>query len=240
MKVLIADDEPLARVRLRRLLEGCEPWQCVGEAGDAETTLEACSRLAPDAVLLDIALPGPDGLAVARALRSRTPAPAVIFVTAHSEHALGAFDLGAAHYLLKPITRERLVEALGRVSAVRGAPTPAPGPGAHVRVLLRGKVHWVPVSEVRYFEADQKYVTAHAAEREYLIEESLVRLEARLGTEFARVHRKLLVNLAYVSALERGAAGRLQILLADGRRLPVSRRCTGVVRERAAGEAARN
>lgn len=239
MKVLIADDEPLARVRLRRLLEGCEPWQCVGEAGDGAATLEACARLAPDAVLLDIALPAPDGLAVAKALRARTPAPAVIFVTAHGEHALGAFDLAAAHYLLKPVTRERLREALGRVSPTHGAP-PAPGSGAHVRVLLRGRVHWVPVSEVRYFEADQKYVTAHTAEREYLIEESLVRLAARLGEDFARIHRKLLVNRAYVAGLERDAAGRLQVLLVDGRRLPVSRRCTGAIRERAAKDGARN
>lgn len=230
MRVLIADDEPLARLRLRRMLVDCAPWECVGEAGDGPATLEACARLAPDAVLLDIGLPGPDGLAVAKALRAREPAPAVIFVTAHGEHALQAFDLPATHYLLKPVTRERLREALGRVSAGGGAPQR----GGHLRVLVRGRVHWVPVAEVRYFEADQKYVTAHTGDREYLIEESLVRLAARLGPGFTRIHRKLLVNLAYVAGLERDAAGRLQVVLSDGPTLPVSRRCSGVVRERAA------
>lgn len=230
MKVLIADDEPLARARLRRMLDGCARWQCVGEAGDGDTALEACQRLTPDAVLLDISMPGRNGIEVAQLLRAQRRAPAVIFITAHAEHAVTAFDVAATHYLLKPVARDQLLAALERVVAPEPDP-PAGTAHTHLRVQLRGRVQWVPASGIRYFEADQKYVTAHGPSREYLIEDSLVSLARRLGPAFTRIHRKTLVNRAFVQALGRDDNGRAYVQLNCGTRLTVSRRCAGVLRD---------
>lgn len=229
MRLLVADDEPLARARLRRMLAACPSWHCVGETGDAIATVDACRRLAPDAVLLDIELAGGNGLDVAAALRDQQPAPAVIFVTAHEEHAIEAFNLAATHYLLKPVTLEQLSAALGRIAAGRPAALQE-RTHTHVRVQLRGRVEWVAAADVLYFEADHKYVTAYTQEREHLLEDSLVSLEQRFGEQFLRIHRKLLVNRAAVRALARSPDGRWSVELAGGQRLPVSRRCVGTLR----------
>ena len=214
LHVLIVDDEPLARMRLRSLLqeavagEGGQAPAAV-EAGDADQALALVRAQRFDALLLDIRMPGRDGLRLAAALRRLPEPPAVVFVTAHAEHALRAFELDAVDYLTKPVRRERLEEALRRVrerrgTAARSALPPAPG-GAAARpplvVTARGRVLRLPLSELVYLKAGQKYVTVRTAGEAYLIDESLVDLEPRLGPGFIRIHRNAIVARDSIRAL---------------------------------------
>jgi len=243
LRVLIVDDEPLARLRLRRLLEtpGGPPVEVVGEADDAITALAALAAGPCDLVLLDIALPGRDGLKLAEGLRQGARPPAVVFVTAHAEHAVRAFELEAVDYLTKPVRRDRLVMALARVQQRRAAAT-GTAPAAHQPVLVvheRGRVLRLPVGEILYLKAGQKYVGVVSRAGEWLIDDSLADLEQRLGDGFLRVHRNALVALGAVRALERrtGAdAGDMVeegwfLQVANGDWLAVSRRQVAAVRE---------
>lgn len=243
LRVLIVDDEPLARLRLRRLLEapGGPPVSVVGEADDAISALAALSAGPCDLVLLDIALPGRDGLKLAEGLRQGVRPPAVVFVTAHAEHAVRAFELEAVDYLTKPVRRDRLAIALARVLQ-RRSPGGATGPDAAAPVLVlheRGRVLRLPVPEILYLKAGQKYVGVVSRSGEWLIDDSLADLEQRLGPGFLRVHRNALVALAAVRALERrtgGDAGDMVeegwfLQVANGDWLAVSRRQVGAVRE---------
>jgi two-component system, LytTR family, response regulator AlgR len=211
MKVLIVDDEGLARLRLRGLLMAlAEPaWQVVGEAATAQEAM-ACVQAQPvDVLLLDIRMPGPDGLRLAAKLKQLPQPPAVIFVTAHAEHALKAFELEAVDYLTKPVRRERLHAALLRVQArLDRAANPAallPGEPPALVITERGRTLRLPVMEVLYCKADQKYVTLRTPEHSHLLDESLSELEARLsqlGGGFIRVHRNALVSRQAIRALE--------------------------------------
>ncbi len=217
MRILIVDDEPLARLRLRSLLDELArqsglAWTCTGEAADAETALAAVAAAPPDLVLLDIRLPGAGsnaGLRLAASLRAMASPPAVIFVTAHAEHALRAFELDATDYLTKPVRRERLLAALQRVQ-VRQAPTvpplaPATPLAAPALVVhARGRVLRVPLSEVLYLRAEQKYVTLRTATESHLLDESLAELSPALegsGVDFIRIHRNALVARHAIQAL---------------------------------------
>jgi two-component system response regulator AlgR len=209
MRVLIVDDEPLARLRLRTLLDGIsEPTTTiVGEAGDADAALLALNQAPADLVLLDIAMPGRDGLRLAQALKALPSPPVVVFVTAHAQHALAAFEVEAADYLTKPVRRERLQAALERVAArLLAMPTPAAGvPGAAEPVLVvsdRGRVLRLPVREVLYLKAEQKYVTLRTAQHTHVLDDALADLELRLGPGFLRVHRNALVAVQAIRALE--------------------------------------
>lgn len=205
MHVLIVDDETLARLRLRTLLEdmaGTLPSLSWTDAADADTALAALRTRPADVVLLDIHMPGRDGLKLAAALKSLPQPPAVIFVTAHAEHALQAFELQALDYLTKPVRRERLLAALQRVPA-----TVAP-PAAAEPVLVvsdRGRVLRLPVREVLYLKAEQKYVTLRTEAHSYVLDDSLNDLEQRLGDAFIRVHRNALVAVRAMRALEQRA-----------------------------------
>ena len=210
LQVLVVDDETLARMRLRTLLSECSAPTAVvaGEAARADQALawlQAGHRC--DLVLLDIHMPGLDGTELARRLRTLRGAPAVVFVTAHAEHALQAFELDAVDYLTKPVRRERLQAALQRVAA-RLAPAVAPGPaaddaGAALVVNELGRRVRVPVSEVLYLKAELKYVTLRTATHTHVLDDSLTDLEQRLGTRFLRVHRNALVARRAMQALER-------------------------------------
>lgn len=205
MRVLIVDDEPLARMRLRGLLQGiAEPATVVvGEAGDADEALHALNAQPADLVLLDMAMPGRDGLKLARALKALPLPPAVVFVTAHAQHALAAFEVDAADYLTKPVRKERLVDALLRVSArLQAAPVVAPVTEPVLVVSDRGRVLRLPVREVLYLKAEQKYVTLRTAQHSYVLDDALSDLELRLGPGFVRVHRNALVAASAVRALE--------------------------------------
>ncbi|MDE2372521.1 MAG: response regulator transcription factor [Burkholderiales bacterium] len=222
MKLLIVDDEPLARLRLRSLIEAVAASlpeleaEVAGEAADADAALAALREAPFDALLLDIAMPGRDGLKLAAALRRLPQVPAVVFVSAHAEHALRAFDLDAVDYLTKPVRRERLAAALQRVQQrVTGIVPTQPAPLAEPPMLVvsdRGRVLRLPIDELLYFKAELKYVTLRTVTRALLLDDTLAELEPRLegmGGDFIRVHRNALVAKRAIRALEirKGADG---------------------------------
>ncbi|MEW6167366.1 MAG: LytTR family DNA-binding domain-containing protein [Pseudomonadota bacterium] len=242
MRVVIVDDEPLARERLKRLLQEFPGYEVVGEAGDGETALDVIDDEEPDLVLLDIRMGGIDGLQVARQLAEMDVPPAVIFTTAYSEHALSAFDASAQAYLLKPIRLDKLRDALQRVRKPTRAQKPQVKPPAEeggkpkrefVLATTRDGLVRVPVDDILYFLADQKYTTVCHLHGEVLIEESLKTLELDFQPNFLRVHRKALVNTRYIAGLERDRQGDqhhwLKIKHAT-EPLPVSRRRLAEVR----------
>ena len=232
MKVVIADDEPLARERLRALLAEHPGIEVVAEAENGLDALQACSQHRPDMVLLDIAMPGVDGLEAARHLAAFDPRPAVVFCTAYDEHALSAFEAAAIDYLMKPIRSERLAAALERARTfIAGRETHAPAtsshqPRTHLCARLRGSLRVIPIEEVHYLQAEEKYVVVHHARGEDLIEEPLKALEEEFGDRFVRIHRNCLVARQELVELRRGADGHVQaVLRSGGVPLEVSRRC---------------
>jgi len=237
MRLLIVDDEAPARRRLRTLVDAVGGHQVVGEAGDGERALQACERLQPEVVLLDIRMPGLDGLEVAGRLATAARPPAVVFVTAYGDHALEAFERAAVDYLVKPVRRDRLALALGRARRLTRAQLESLREDGlstareHILCRRRQGLELIPVASVRFFMADQKYVTVVHAEGEDLIEESLKSLEQEFGERFLRVHRKTLVARDSLVGLERGTDGRCHVLLREGPALEVSRRHLARVRE---------
>ncbi len=245
LKVLIVDDEALARARLRTLLGDCRaPAATVaGEAANAAGALELLRRERFDVALLDIHMPGADGLTLAHTLRSVPDAPAVVFVTAHAGHALQAFEVEAVDYLTKPVRLERLQAALHKVARLGAAGRPlAPGPAEEVLIIQdRGRTERVPLSEVLYFKAELKYVTVRTASRSYLLDGALNDLEERHAERFMRVHRNALVARHAVRALEKhhdpeegeGWALRLngldELLAVSRRQLPAVREAIAAV-----------
>lgn len=245
LKVLIVDDEALARSRLRRLLAECRSPAAAlgGEAANAAEAIAWLQRERFDLALLDIHMPGSDGLALADALRRLPHPPATVFVTAHAGHALRAFELDAVDYLTKPVRLERLQAALGKAARlVPMEPVPAAVPSQDCLVIQeRGRTERVPLAEVLYFKAELKYVTVRTARRSHLLEGALSELEERYGERFMRIHRNALVARSALRALEKhhdpeegeGWAVRL-----DGiaELLAVSRRQLAAVREAIAGD----
>jgi two-component system, LytTR family, response regulator AlgR len=227
MRVVIVDDEPLARERLRRLIAEFPGYEVVGEAGDGESALEIIREEEPDVVLLDVRMGMVDGLQVARAIKEEEMPPAIIFITAYPEHALSAFDAQADAYLLKPVRKEKLRESLQRVRKLSRAQKPEAGTPQEARpkrefvlATTREGLVRVPVNDIVYFLADQKYTTVCHLHGEVLIEESLKTLEEDFSPWFLRVHRKALVATRFIAGLERGAPTLL----------PVSRRRLAEVR----------
>ena len=209
MQILIVDDEPLARLRLRQLLQGLASTVAttVNEAAHLQEALTALQRQPADLVLLDIGLPGRNGLQLALDLKALPQPPAVVFVTAHAEHALQAFELDAVDYLTKPVRQDRLLAALQRVQQrmdlLRGAAASATAVVEPVLVVSdRGRVLRLPVRDVLYLRAEQKYVTLRTADKTWILDDALSDLELRLGAGFIRVHRNALVALKAIRALE--------------------------------------
>ena len=231
MKVLIVDDEPLARARLRRQLASVPNAQVVGEADNGEQALQACVALQPQVVLMDIRMPGTDGLSAALQLAQRPDAPAVIFCTAYDEYAIAAFETNAVAYLLKPVNQDKLALALARaerLSTLQLTALQAPAPSAtrsHISAKSRRGMELIALADVRYFIADQKYVTVYHRHGEVLIDDTLKELEDEFGARLLRVHRNALVVLEHIVGLERIALGQYRIKLNDIEHGPqVSRR----------------
>jgi two-component system response regulator AlgR len=243
MKLLIVDDEALARLRLRTLLQGLRELktEVVGEAGNADEALALLQTTAVDAVLLDIRMPGRDGLRLAALIRTLAQPPAVVFVTAHAEHALKAFELEAVDYLTKPVRSERLLAALQRVQQRLPAPGEAAQPVPVLVVSDRGRVLRLPMSEVLYLRAEQKYVSLRTEHHTYVLDDALADLEQRLaelGGGFIRIHRNALVARRAIRQLElRGDDGdgwAVRLAPLD-EWLAVSRRQVAAVRAALAG-----
>lgn len=244
LQLLLVDDEPLARARLRTLLAECRMPAAVvaGEAGHAAQAMDELARRRFDAILLDVHMPGVDGLSLAQSLRGMRERPAVVFVTAHPAYAVSAFEIDAVDYLTKPVRQERLQAALQKVERHIAAEALRAGDAPPEMLLIqdRGRTERVPLHEVLYFKAELKYVTVRTANRSYILDGSLSDLEERHATQFLRVHRNALVARRAVRALEKhedsdegeGWAVRLNGVEEV---LAVSRRQLSAVREALAG-----
>jgi two-component system, LytTR family, response regulator AlgR len=247
LKVFIADDEEPARERLKELLGDIAGDVATQVVGEARNGVEAIERLPPsgaELLLLDIQMPGMGGLEVARHLAGLEPSPRIIFVTAHDRHAVDAFELNALDYLLKPVRAERLAAALRKASVPENArlAKAADAPREYLSVAERNRIVLVPVRDILYLRAEQKYVTVRARAREYLVEDPLVSLEREFATRFVRIHRNCLVARAAIRGVERKvpeqrAPGEDEephwLVVLDGldERLPVSRRQWPILRD---------
>ena len=242
MRLLLVDDEPLARRRLARLLGRIPDAEVVGEAGNGEEALRRVRELRPDAILLDVRMPGLDGLSLAR---REAGLPPIVFVTAYDSHAVDAFEANAVDYLLKPVQLERLTQALERVRK-RQNPEPeklgallheilsrrSQAPEVRVSARLGSTIRIFDAGEVARFRAEDRYTAFLHEGEEYLLDESLNALEERLAAAgFIRVHRSELINLRRVKALHL-EDGALEVELTDGQRATVSRRQAGELRRR--------
>jgi two-component system LytT family response regulator len=242
IRVLVVDDESPARAKLRRWLAEQPDLQLVAEAQSGLMAAQLIAAARPDLVFLDIQMPDISGLEVAAQLQSES-APLVVFVTAHDDHAVEAFDLGAIDYLLKPYDRGRFLRALGRIrqrlqdgsrradpvqaararlGAVRRLPVPD---GEGLKLIECASIHWL--------EADDNYVHVHTADREYLLRRTLQDLLQQLGEEsFARIHKSAAVNVAEIAGLDRMPKGDYEVRLRSGVRLRLSRRFAGTLLDR--------
>jgi two-component system response regulator AlgR len=253
-KIAIVDDEAPARVRLRTLLDDIAhefPHEVVAETGDAQEALRLMQSVKPDVILLDVQMPVMTGIEFAKALRAASgegDRPQIIYITAYEEFALPAFEVQATDYLLKPVRASRLLESLRRVRArlpqpeINGSDDRRPA-RTSFSIMERGRVVMVPVSEVLFMKADQKYVSLHTPFRSYLIEDSLTSLEAEFPDRFVRVHRNALVRRSAIAGVEKvvqsvsrpngdeKVSEGWQVLVAGcAEKLPVSRRQWSVIK----------
>ena len=240
LKVLIVDDEALARSRMRTLLGECtEPRaDVVGEASNAVQAMEQIQRTGCDLVMLDIHMPGVDGIALANTLREMARPPAVVFDTAYAEHAVHAFELEAIDYLTKPVRRERLQQALQKVVRLRSSAEGAQDAGLPESLIIqeRGRSERVALADVIYLKAELKYITVRTADKEHIFVGALSDLEQCYAHLFVRVHRNALVSRRAVRAVEKHndpVEGEGWMVRLDGvdERLAVSRRQLAAVRE---------
>ncbi len=240
MRILIVDDESLARDRIKRILQEQNEHEVVGEAGNGQEALQKIDALHPEVVLLDIRMPGIDGLEVARHLADMDEPPAVIFVTAYDDYALEAFKVNAVDYLMKPVRAERLSEALNKAlkpnklqwKSLNREEDGSPKARTHISSRTRRGIVLVPVGDIYYFRAEHKYVTVRHKDGEVLIEDTLKELETEFGERFLRIHRNCLVAMEHLQALEKNASGQPCIRLRGvPETLDVSRRHVAHVRQ---------
>lgn len=247
MRVLIVDDEQPARERLRQLVTDSGQHEVVAEAANGEEAIALATQHNPDVVLLDIRMPGVDGIETAHHLNAMEAPPAVVFTTAYDEYAIDAFDARAIGYVLKPVRRERLERALDHAARVSGQmlkqltdDSNLKSSRQHVCTREHGELRLIPIVNIRYFNADQKYVTVHHSGGESLIDDSLKQLEEEFADAFVRIHRNTLVALQQIDRLEKADDGKSMVVLRDGHvesnaALNISRRHLADVRRRLKG-----
>lgn len=238
MRVLIVDDEPLARRGLRRLLESESGVEIAGEAGSGTAAVEAIAALKPDLVFLDIQMPEMDGLEVVAAVTPEKM-PAVVFVTAYDKYAIDAFDLNAADYVLKPVDPERFARALARARQrladgdrdgvterlMRLLESARPAPRERLVVRSAGKIQFVNVDEIDWINAEDNYVRIHAAGKTYLMRETVGGIEERLDpARFVRIRRSTIVRIDRIKEIRPLLNGTYELLLEDGTRVTSARR----------------
>ena len=244
MKVLIVDDEKPARDRLRQILADEVDYEVVAEAANGRDAVALAAEHKPDIVLLDIRMPGLDGIETAHHLNALERTPAVVFTTAYDEYAIDAFDARAIGYVLKPVRRARLAAALEHASKLAGSTLRDVASQAnmdterrHVCARVQGELKLIPVADVRCFLADQKYVRVHHDKGQNLIDDSLKSLANEFSTRFVRIHRGALVALDQIERIEKSADGKNHVVLRDGshvadKELIISRRHVAEVRRR--------
>ena len=207
LKVLLVDDEVLARSRLRTLLADCTApgAEVLAEAANGSQAIIALRQTAFDLVLLDVRMPGMDGVQLAQTIASLPQSPAVVFVTAHAEHAVQAFDVAATDYLTKPVRLERLQQALQKVERLVQSKyvQSADFSGETLIIQDRGRTERVPLAEVLYLKAELKYVTVRTATRSYILDGALNELEEKYAAQFMRIHRNALIARRAVRSLEK-------------------------------------
>jgi two-component system response regulator AlgR len=238
LRILVVDDEAPARERLRSLLAEIADVEVAGEAANGHEALSRARELAPDVVLLDVRMPGMDGLEAARHLNVLDEPPAVIFTTAFDQYAVAAFEAHAMGYLLKPVRKEQLAAALtraGRLTRAQLQKLAAAGAArrTHIAARRRDGLALIPLEEVQFFLADQKYTTVRHTGGEDLIEDSLRLLESEFAPAFVRIHRNALVSVKFLESIERSADGQYCVRLRGCQSpLQVSRRMAGELKER--------
>lgn len=246
LRVLLVDDEAPARRRLAEVLSDCAaalPVQIVGETDNGLDALSLLQKLPVDALLLDIRMPGMDGIEVAQHLQKLHRPPAVIFTTAYDTYACQAFEVNAVDYLMKPVRAERLRAALGKAHTLSQVALDAlrqahPKARSHLSLTEKGRMVLIPVDEIVYLKAEAKYVTVRTLAREFLIEESLVRLESEFAEKFVRIHRNCLVarnRIAEIGKLPGGQDAHYLRLSGLNEKLAVSRRQYSNLREALGG-----
>ena len=247
MRVLIVDDEQPARERLKQLLDDESDYDCVGEAANGSDALKLSTQLHPDIILLDIRMPGLDGIETAHHLNALENPPAVIFATAYDEYAVDAFDARAVGYVLKPVRRSKLVAALEQASRLAPSTLSSIASDAnmhsvrkHVCARAHGELRLIPVADISCFRADQKYVAVNHSNGEDLIDESLKALAEEFSDDFVRIHRGALVAVRSIDRVEKTADGKSLVVLRDSsqvedKELIISRRHLAEVRRRLKG-----
>lgn len=242
MNILIVDDEAPARSRLRQIIEDMAEHAVVGEADNGRTALEMAAKLSPDVVLLDIRMPGLNGIETAHHLNAGTHSPAIVFTTAYDEYAIEAFDAQAIGYVLKPVRRERLAQALrqaarlsanvlGEIARKAGLPEQR----KHLCARTHGELKLIPIKDVYSFHADQKYVRVQHKGGQDLINDSLKTLEQDFADTFVRIHRSVLIAVRQIESLKKTSDGQVQVKLRNddsGDGLIISRRHVANVRRR--------
>lgn len=228
LRTLLVDDEPLAVERLQILCARVPGLQLVGTATDGQAALRMVEALQPELLLLDIAMPGLDGIGVARALETLAQRPAIIFVTAFDQFAVAAFDVAAVDYLLKPVSPERLERAVARVSAQLGAadttPVPASKWSTEFWVPHRAEIIRVPAADIDLIEAERDYMRLHVGPRSYLLHQTITELERRLDpAAFIRLHRSTIARRDRITGLKHDGCGAWTAEMGDGRSLRIGR-----------------
>jgi len=244
VRILVVDDEQPARDRLRQMIVDIGEYDVVGEAANGAQAVALAAELEPEVVLLDIRMPGIDGIETAHHLNALDNPPAIVFTTAYDEYAIDAFEARAIGYILKPVRQERLVRALEQAERLSGSTLKEIATESHIESRRKhvctnahGELLLIPVGNISYFNADQKYVCVHHSGGKHLIDDSLKSLELEFADDFVRIHRSVLVAVEEIDRLDRAADGKTRVILRnasqdDDNDLIISRRHVGHVRRR--------
>jgi two-component system response regulator AlgR len=247
MRVMVVDDEQPARDRLRQIIGDLDDYEFAGEAGNGEQAISMLTEARPDIVLLDIRMPGLNGIETAHHINTLENPPAVVFTTAYDEYAIDAFEARAIGYVLKPVRRSRLETALQHASKLASPAlrevaeeSDIAGPRKHVCARVQNQLILIPLTDIELFQADQKYVAVHYDEGQHLIDESLKSLEEEFKDSFVRIHRGALVAVDKIATLEKIGDGKTCVVLRSGsqdedKQLIISRRHLAEVRRRLKG-----
>jgi len=234
MKILVVDDEPLAQQRLQQLVN--EFASEVYLANNGLQAIESCQQNEPDVVLLDIRMPGMDGLESAQHISAMEKAPAIIFITAYDEYALDAFKVHAVDYLLKPVRAEKLKDSLDRACQLNRAQLQAINPESKARkniaAKISGNIKLIPLQDILYFQAEQKYVTVKHLNGETIIEDTLKELQVEFEQDFMRIHRNALIAKKFITGVKKKSDGHTFVTIhGDEKLLEISRRHLSAVKK---------